>query len=143
MLSHLAEATAVGALTWDSKRSFLHTGQIQVQTRVQGCELGKLQVVVNDLAPSEPRCQYLVNDVPIRRLDVNDVHRPWPRRTHKHRYVPETGKDDAYIPDDIPDVPFGPTVAPGTYRRVFEAFAAECWVTLPEGYWTERKGVAR
>lgn len=143
LLSRLAEATGVGTMSWESRRPFLHTGQIQVLTRVQGCELGRLQVVVNDLAASEPRCQYLVNDVPIRRLDVNDVHRPWARCTHKHRYLPDTGRDDAYIPDDIPEVPFGPTVASGTYRRVFEAFAAECCVALPEGYWTEWKGVAR
>ncbi|MGK3199608.1 hypothetical protein [Amycolatopsis sp. MEPSY49] len=141
LLSDLSQATAVGELHWESKHGFIHTGQIQVQTLVQGCELGRLQLVVNDLAASEPRCQYLVNDAPIRRLDVNDVHRPWPRCTHKHRYVPETGKDDAYKPDDIPEVPFGPTVAPGTYRRVFEAFAAECSVALPEGYWTGWKGV--
>lgn len=143
LLSQLASATAIGEMAWSSIRPYLHQGQITVRTSVDGCELGRLRLLVNDLAPSEPGCQYLVNDVPVRRLDVNGFHRPWPRRTHKHRYVPATGREDAYLPDDIPDVPFEPIVAPGTYRRVFEAFAAECWVALPEGYWKDGKGVPR
>lgn len=55
----------------------------------------------------------------------------------EHTHVPATGREDVYIPEDIPEVPMGPTVAPGTYRRVFEAFAAECHIELPDGYWTE------
>jgi hypothetical protein len=57
--------------------------------------------------------------------------------THKHTYVPATGEEGFYIPDDIPAVTPGPTVSPSVYRQVFEAFAAECHISLTPGYWTE------
>ncbi|WP_157577072.1 hypothetical protein [Saccharomonospora iraqiensis] len=89
-----------------------------------------------DPRPDRIHVSYVVDNVPVRRLDVNDSHKDWIDVTHKHRYLPN-GTSDAYLPDDIPRVPLGPTVPPGTYRAVFEAFAAECCVALPEGYWTD------
>jgi hypothetical protein len=113
-------------------------GLIQVRTQVEDCPDGTLRAYVVTPRPDRFHVQYLVNRVPVRRLDVNDNHRGLPPdATHKHAYVPQTGAESTYVPDDIPPVPLGPTVAEGTYRRLFEAFASECFIELPEGYWTE------
>ncbi|CAM2996825.1 hypothetical protein SAXI111661_12945 [Saccharomonospora xinjiangensis] len=136
LLSDLARATAVGEMSWSVKKPRTHEGQIEVRTALEDCPVGRLRIYWVDPRPDRIHVAYLVNHVPVRRLDVNDSHKDWVNTTHKHRYLP-TGAEDAYIPDDIPHVALVPTVPPGTYQAVFEAFAAECRVTLPEGYWTE------
>lgn len=137
LLSRAAQASAVGRLRWSLRKPRCHQGVLTVQTKVSGLGDGLLRIYFVELAPSEPSLQYLVGGVSVRRLDVNGDHRAWVNQTHKHTYEPNTGREDAYLPCDIPDVPLGPTVAPGTYQRVFEAFASECHVSLPGGYWTE------
>lgn len=139
LLSEHARAEAVGLLEWSLKQPGIHQGIIEVRTVIEDCPVGRLRLQVSEQAPSEPAVQYLMNGVPVRRLDVNGTHRDWAFTTHKHRYRP-TGHEDAYIPDDIPAVPIGPTVAPGTHRAVFEAFAEECFISLPDGYWTDAEG---
>ncbi len=82
--------------------------------------------------------------VQIRRLDVRGSHRNhvgepgvWRDETHKHRWTDLYGDAIAYSPDDIPAKP-GTTVGADEYRAVFEAFAAECRITLTGGYrWVE------
>jgi hypothetical protein len=98
-------------------------------------------MVVNLLAPSEPKLQYLVgagrSGFSARRLCVNVPHRPIDG-THKHLAEPGRGDETAYQPDDIPDVPLQPRVAPGTYRAILEAFAGECFVELGQDFrWSE------
>lgn len=138
LLSTLSQARAHGQLTWSREKAATNTGTIVVQTAVADCAEGMLRIYFVDPRPDRIHVQYLINKVPVRRLDVNDSHRGMPpNTTHKHRYIPATGGEDAYIPTDIPPVPSGPTVAVGTYRQVFEAFASECFVSLPAGYWTE------
>lgn len=136
LLSSTADARGVGHMAWSLKRPRCHQGLLQVQTKVSGFELGQLRIYYVEAAPSEPCLQYLMGGVAVRRLDVNGDHRDWVNRTHKHTYQ-ASGQDSAYLPDDIPDVPLGPTVASGTYRKIFDAFAAECFVALPSGYWME------
>lgn len=136
LLSPLAKATAVGQLAWRLKKPRCREGIVEVCTQVADCSMGKLRIYFVEPRPDRVHLQYLVGGSWDRRLDVNDQHRGV-ERTHKHTHVPATGREDVYIPEDIPEVPMGPTVAPGTYRRVFEAFAAECHIELPDGYWTE------
>ncbi|MGW4520112.1 hypothetical protein [Amycolatopsis sp. NPDC004378] len=113
-------------------------GLLHVRTEVEDCSDGLLRAYFVTARPDRFHVQYLVNRVPVRRLDVNADHRGLPPdTTHKHTYVPQNGSESTYVPNDIPSVPLGPTVAAGTYRRVFEAFASECFIELPEGYWTE------
>lgn len=75
----------------------------------------------------------------IRRLDLRGTHRNpdgqwWRCETHKHRWSAADNNDWAYTPDDIPhDVP-GSVVGVDSYREIFEAFAAECDVSLGTGY---------
>lgn len=137
LLSTEAGACSVGTLTWSLRKPRCHQGVLEVKSEIPGCELGQLRIYFVEQAPSEPSLQYLVGGVSVRRLDVNGDHREWVNRTHKHRYEPHTGREDAYLPTDIPNVPLGPTVAPGTYKMVFAAFAAECHVALDDGYWVE------
>lgn len=140
LLSPLANATAIAELEWSTKKPRCHVGRITVHTKITGCRVGQLQLYFVEQRPDRMHAQYLFNNIPVRRLDVNDRHRTTDE-THKHTYIPRSGSDDdVYVPDDIPAVPLGPTVAPGTYRRVFEAFAAECFIALPDGYWTEPLG---
>lgn len=141
LLSPVARARVVGQIEWTLKKPRVHQGIIAVDTDVSECEEGRLRIEFQERAPSEFGLQYLVNRVPVRRLDVNGSHRSWQFTTHKHRYN-TAGHEDAYLPTDIPPVPLEPTVAPGTYRRVFEAFAGECFVSLPDGYWVEPEGRA-
>ncbi|KXK62253.1 hypothetical protein AWW66_09485 [Micromonospora rosaria] len=51
---------------------------------------------------------------------------------------PGGGDEGAYEPDDIPPVPLQPRVAPGTYRAILEAFAAECFIAIGDDFtWRE------
>jgi len=113
-------------------------GVLKVATSVADCAGGLLRIYFASARPDRLHVQYMMNGVSIRRLDVNDDHRGLPLgTTHKHTYLPATGAESFYVPDDIPHVPLGPTVVEGTYRQVFEAFASECFIELPPGYWTE------
>lgn len=137
LLSGHAGAVTVGGIMWERDR-IPRIGTVTVATSLAPC---RLRMVINVLAPSEPRLQYLVlagrNGFAARRLCVNVPHRPFPG-THKHRARPGGGDESTYRPDDIPEVPLQPRVAPGTYRAVLEAFAAECAITLgPDFDWTE------
>lgn len=137
LLSSLSRSRAVGVIAWSSKAGLVW-GEIAVLTEVAECTSGRLVLRFVEPRPDRIHVLYFVNGVPIRRLDVNDSHRGLaPNTTHKHRYIPQSGAESVYVPEDIPSVPLGPTVALGTYRSVFEAFASECFVELPAGYWTE------
>jgi hypothetical protein len=138
LLSPLGRARATGTISWSLKRPRCLIGVLPVRTEFDGQTSSALQLYVKQPAPSTPELQYMVRGVPVRRCDVNGNHRGAPKfTTHKHTYEPATGAEGWYLPDDIPPVPLGPTVAHGTYRAVFDAFAAECFVDLGEGYWTE------
>jgi hypothetical protein len=138
LLSTLAQARAFGQLAWDRQKPNTLQGRIEVATAVADCSTGALRIYVATPRPDRIHVQYLINGVALRRLDVNDDHRGLPPgTTHKHKYVPQSGQESFYVPKDIPAVPLGPTVAAGTYRKVFEAFAFECFIELPDGYWTE------
>lgn len=79
----------------------------------------------------------------IRRLDLRGRHRNpdgelWHDRTHKHRWSAADNNSWAYTPDDIPHEIPGSVVGVDNYREVFEAFAAECGVSLGDGYeWSD------
>lgn len=79
----------------------------------------------------------------IRRLDLRDTHRNpdgewWRRKTHKHRWSEADNNSWAYTPTDIPHEIPGSNVTEDNYREIFEAFAAECGITLGDGYrWTD------
>jgi hypothetical protein len=79
----------------------------------------------------------------IRRLDLRDGHlnpdgERWDQKTHKHRWSEMENNAWAYTPDDIPHEQPGSPVTRDNYREVFEAFAAECGVSLSDGYtWSE------
>lgn len=138
LLSSVGHAEAQGQLSWTSLRPLTHQGLINVHTDVADCANGTLRIYFVTPRPDRVHVQYLINNVAVRRLDVNDSHRGLPAdTTHKHAYTPSDGTESTYVPSDIPDVPLGTTVVPGTYRMVFEAFASECFISLPEGYWTE------
>lgn len=145
VLSPAACAVGQGRLAWSIDKPRCFKGLLAVHTTVVGCETAELRIYLREKAASEPRLQYLIGShrqtrVAIRRLDVNDDHHKWVNTTHKHSLDVSSGLEEAYIPSDIPNVPLGPTVAPGTYQRLFEAFAAECFVTLPPDYWTDPQG---
>ena len=137
LLSVAAEARTEGVITWTKRKPHIYEGKIAVRTALSDCALGLLRVYFVDPRPSEISCQYLINGAPVRRVDVNGSHRDVINKTHKHTYIPALGTESFYFPNDIPAVPLGPTVAPGTCRAVFEAFAAECFVLLDDGYWEE------
>jgi hypothetical protein len=98
-------------------------------------------MTVNRLRPSEPYLQYLAGvgreGFSARRLCLNQEHKPI-EGTHKHRTEPSIGDEIPYKPTDIPEVPLSPRVAPGTYREIFDAFAAECFIDVgPDFTWEE------
>ncbi len=65
----------------------------------------------------------------------NHVGEPgvWRDETHKHRWTNLHGDAIAYSLGDITAKP-GAAVGADEYRAVFEAFAAECEISLTEGY---------
>ncbi|MGW0579214.1 hypothetical protein ACWD25_25350 [Streptomyces sp. NPDC002920] len=136
LLSKNSRATTLGQITWKPKRS-VTVGLLQVRTVLPGLEQGTIRIHIRWPAPSEPRYQYLIGGAAVRRLCVNNPHPPFDS-THKHIINPLGSDEDAYEPDDIPAVPLAPRVAPGTYRAILEAFAAECEIGFGEDYaWTE------
>jgi len=141
LLSPLAQAVTSGGVTWATLRGSATEGIIKVGTKIPIMPSCRIRLVINSLSPSEPRLQYLVGlgqaGFSARRLCVNVPHRPF-AGTHKHRAEPGGGDEGAYQPDDIPEVPLQPRVAPGTYRAILEAFAAECFVGFgPDFVWSE------
>lgn len=95
----------------------------------------RIEMVVFEKKPSEPRVGYFHAGGWVRRLCVNGRHLPIDG-THKHRI--SLGGEDAYRPDDIPEIPLAPYVRADAYREIMEAFIAECNIALGEGFeWTE------
>ncbi len=136
LLSSASRAVTVGAIRW-TLRGSVYEGTIEVHTTLPQLETGRLRMVIRRPAPSQPRLQYLVGNASVRRLCVNEEHRPLVG-THKHMINPLGTDEDAYKPSDIPEVPLAPRVAPGTYRAILEAFASECSITLGEDFvWVE------
>jgi len=136
LLSRASGARTVGPVRWRSKGS-VREGIIEVHTVLPHLDKGKLRMSVRRLAPSQPRLQCLVGGASVRRLCVNEAHRPF-TCTHKHMINLLETDEDAYEPDDIPLVPLAPRVAPGTYRAILEAFAAECEIAVGEDFvWSE------
>ncbi|WFE62588.1 hypothetical protein [Micromonospora sp. WMMD714] len=141
LLSPLAAATTVGGISWTAKSPMIKHGLLRVDTDIMALAPCRIRMMVNELEPSEPKLQYLVGDgrsgFSARRLCLNTPHRPIPG-THKHRSEPGGGEEGAYAPDDIPAVPLQPRVAPGTYRAILEAFAAECFISIGDDFiWRE------
>ncbi|MER7166540.1 hypothetical protein ABT336_10810 [Micromonospora sp. NPDC000207] len=141
LLSPLSKAVTVGGVTWATKGSVIKNGIIRVDTAISALAPCRLRMTVNELKPSEPTLQYLIGDgrwgFSARRLCLNTPHRPF-SGTHKHRSEPGGGDEKAYEPDDIPFVPLQPRVAPGTYRAILEAFAAECFIAIGDDFiWRE------
>lgn len=136
LLSPAAHAVTEGPLVWKYKGSTAD-GEVAVHTVLPQLETGRLRISVRRLAPSQPRFQYLIGGASVRRLCVNEEHRPI-AGTHKHMINPLETEEDAYEPKGIPVVPLAPRVAPGTYRAILEAFAEECEITLGEDFaWIE------
>ncbi|MBW4703518.1 MULTISPECIES: hypothetical protein [unclassified Micromonospora] len=141
LLSPLAAATTVGGMTWTARSPVIKQGLIRVVTGIEALAPCRLRMTVNELKPSEPALQYLAGEGRLgfsaRRLCLNAPHPPFPG-THKHRSEPGGGEEGAYEPDDIPTVPLQPRVAPGTYRAILEAFAAECFIAIGDDFiWRE------
>lgn len=141
LLSLAAKAVTAGGIAWVATRVQTKEGTVKVRTVLPALAPCRLRIVVNALAPSEPKLQYLAgagrDGFSARRLCINVPHRPL-TGTHKHRLEPSLGDEDAYEPNDIPQVPLAPRVAPGTYRAILEAFAAECFVEIGSDFiWVE------
>jgi hypothetical protein len=140
LLSPAAESVTVGGIVW-TRRSVVAEGNVRVRTALAVLTPCRLRLTVNTLAPSEPKLQYLVSEgrdgFAARRLCVNTEHLPHPG-THKHFPRPGGGEEGSYEPDDIPDLPLQPRVAPGAYRAILEAFEAECFVAIGQDFiWVE------
>lgn len=140
LLSPAARARTTGRLTWRVDK-VIAEGIVPVTTDLQHVGAAYLRVMLRPVvAPSQPRMQYRVGDQSLRRLCVNEEHRPF-SGTHKHKLTPFGTDEDTYEPTDIPVVPLAPRVAPGVVQAVFEAFAAECNVQLVDPYrWAEPPG---
>lgn len=82
LLSTVAQATAVGSLSWESKKPVTWMGRIEVTTALNDCPVGMLRIAYVTPRPDRIHVQYLVNGVPVRRLDVNDSHKDWIDVTH-------------------------------------------------------------
>lgn len=145
LLSDLAVAMTVGGITWQLRqKGNAYDGEVQVRTKINDLARCRLRIYVSRLKPSEPTLAYLVGSgrtaFPASRLCINGSHGN--KMTHKHRTRGD-GSEDVYEPDDIPPVPLQSRVAPGTYRAILEAFAAECSVKLGEDFvWTDPLGRA-
>ncbi len=136
LLSPLANAVTVGAMHWQAIKPRVKEGRVMVRTDILDLDEGELIMRIRAPAPSEPKLTYLIGGAAARRLCVNGNHPPLPG-THKHRFRISGADEDAYAPDDIPDVPLAPRVAPGVYRAILEAFASECFITVGDDCWTE------
>lgn len=126
-----ARATTVGPVRWVQTKGERREGRVSV-IAMAGAEEAELLVTINRLRCEQMWLVYLAGGANVRRLCVNHEHRPFPR-VHKHRAEGEP-PNDCYEPDDIPEVPLSPDVSPELYREVFEAFAAECHVTIGDDF---------
>lgn len=142
VLEYLLSAPGVtrsnGLLEWTTRGS-AHSGELPLGCAASGCEGARLQVRFSSQRPSTIRFVYLINDVPVRRVDTNDVHNGWSPCTHMHQYVAATGTESVrpLEASEFPVVPNRPQVPERTVQECFEAFARLANVTLEEPYWTD------
>jgi hypothetical protein len=137
LLSPLARAVGVGPVRWTWKRPNVVEGRLAVQTEIGVCPSGRLSIGILTARPDTVRLQYIVNDVAVFRVCINEKHNGWSPMTHSHTYIPATGAErEEKLPAFCP-IPRGPTVATGTYERSLKEFAALVSVALPPGYWNE------
>lgn len=80
LLSPIAKAVTSGPIHWSLPRGPIREGTIQVTTALAALAPCRVRMIVNRLAPSEPKLQYLVGDgrdgFSARRLCMNTEHRP-------------------------------------------------------------------
>ena len=134
ILSPTARAQTVGSIRWkkvaDTSR---HEGVVEVELcGLVGIDAARLTMAATPLRPESPCLAYVVSGGAVRRLCVNNEHRPF-SGTHKHQYE-RAGSAECYEPDDIPNVPMGARAAVRVYREVFDAFAAECNIQIGPGF---------
>lgn len=139
LLSPRALARTEGPIEWSS-RPPRYTGKVAVSA--PGVRIGgRLELTANELRGGELWIAYIADEGWVRRLCVNQEHRPFVG-THKHRV--ETRGEECYEPDDIPPLELSPTTPCGSYREVLIAFAQECHITVGDDLgWTDPWGGAR
>lgn len=130
----------VGCLTWTTLKPRCHQGVIAVTSDIARLSEGLLRIYYVDAAPSEPKLQLVIRNVPVHRACINGRHDGWEVVTHVHEYEPRSGTEWAYRMPQLVDLKLGPTVPPGSYRRAFEAFARLLSVELPSAYWSDPGG---
>lgn len=133
-----AELIVVDVLKWEPGSAGWVRAVVAVDNS-HGLPL-RLNLQVSTRLPGAYSYSLLNGGQTLRRLDVRGSHanngacgsdERWVRRTHKHHYTDEHGDRCAYTPTDLPDTPGGlGTVAPGEYRRLFEAFCVECGIEV-------------
>lgn len=129
-------ARSAGPITWKNSPNTA-VGILPVDVTVDHCRTASLRIKLLRLRPYEIGLQYIVNDAPMHRVDVNAVHNSWELNTHSHTYVPSDGSETAAVVDDFIHVPFGPSVPRDTFRKCFEEFAKRVHVALIEPYWSD------
>lgn len=134
-LDPAANAVTVGGIAWTRAQGTSLVGKVEVSFASGLTGRARLEVRLSPERPENLFCIYLAEGGWLRRLCVNGGHQ---RRRFTHKHCAErSGPDDSYEPDDIPLVPRVPAPDPSLYREVFEAFAAECNVSLGADFtWT-------
>ncbi|MCT2020013.1 hypothetical protein [Kocuria marina] len=127
-----------GTIAWNRKGPTVLEGHLPVSIAADGCDAAYLGMTLWSQRPSQIGLRFMMNSVPVLRVDVNGKHDSLPRSTHSHRYNAMTGKDDRIeILDNFVDVPMAPTIPLGTERKCFEVFANMANVQLNGTYWTD------
>lgn len=127
-----------GIIQW-TKRGGAYSGRLGVTSSLTECRNVALGVRFALERPSTIHFQYLVNDVPAYRVDINDKHDGWGVCTHAHRYIPADGSEKAIQLDasTFPAVPIDPVIPCGTTLACFKRFAEVVNVELEGTYWTD------
>lgn len=123
-----------GDIVWKQTEATTIRGSVAVRAPEGSWEDLRIEMRVTPLRPERFFASYVCAAGWIRRLCVNQQHRPIDG-THKHRIL--VASEDCYEPNDIPAVPVQPAVQPGAYEAVFRAFVAECSIVIPSSFhWT-------
>lgn len=136
LVSPAAQANTVGGVEWKRDGS-VSVGTIKVRTVVDRLTEGRIVVTVRHLNPSLVTMAYVIDNAAVRRVCINQPHRPFVD-AHVHQINPPSEDEVALPAEGYPVVPRSPSVAPGIYREILETFATQCCVTLADDFvWSE------
>lgn len=98
---------------------------------------GVLRIRINLMRPYQQYFIYLVSNVPVNRVCVNQPHRGIEAPAHWHAYQSDGSEYTENIPEVFPVASIDSKIDLDIFRQAAECFANLCFIDLPDNWWVE------